>query len=186
MCAWNGDGRHLTYEKVDRGHQRFRLIEVNAQSGTSRNLIDEKTQTFIWTAHTEELRLSLVNYLGNGDEIIYVSEHDGWRHLYLVSAKAGGIKNQITKGEFVVRGIERIDEAKRQIWFQASGKNPDQDPYFVHHYRVNFDGSGLVALTAGNGEHTVQYSPDRKNLIDTYSRVDQRQCMSCVAPRMAS
>ncbi len=70
------------------------------------------------------------------------------------------------------RGIDRIDEAKRQVWFRACGRNPDQDPYFIHHYRVNFDGSGLVALTAGNGSHTVQFSPDRRYLIDTYSRVD--------------
>ena len=68
--------------------------------------------------------------------------------------------------------IDRIDEAKRQVWFRASGKNPDQDPYFLHYYRINFDGTGLVALTEGNGNHTVQYSPDRKYLIDTYSRVD--------------
>ncbi|MBX9582303.1 MAG: prolyl oligopeptidase family serine peptidase, partial [Gemmataceae bacterium] len=50
--------------------------------------------------------------------------------------------------------------------------NPDQDPYFVHHYRVNLDGTGLVALTAGNGNHTAQFSPTRKYLIDTHSRVD--------------
>ena len=173
---WNKDGRHFTFEKVDRGHQRFRLVEVEIPSGTTRNLVDEKTQTFIWTIHIENLHLldnRLVNYLEKSDEFVYVSERDGWRHLYLIGTKEGGVKNQITKGEFVLRGIDRIDEDKRQIWFQASGKNPDQDPYFVHHYRVNFDGSGLVALTAGDGEHTVQYSPDRKHLIDTYSRVDQ-------------
>ncbi len=80
--------------------------------------------------------------------------------------------NQITKGEWVVRGIDRIDEDARQIWFRAGGMNPDQDPYFVHYYRINFDGTGLVALTEGNGNHTIQFSPDRKYLIDTYSRVD--------------
>jgi len=72
----------------------------------------------------------------------------------------------------VVRGIERVDEEKRQIWFRACGKNPKQDPYFIHYYRVNFDGSDLVALTEGNGTHTAQFSPDSKYLIDTWSRVD--------------
>ena len=111
---------------------------------------------------TENVNLRPINWLEKSDEIVYVSERDGWRHLYLVDAKEGAIKNQITKGEFVVRGIDRIDEDKRQIWFRACGRNPDQDPYFIHYYRVNFDGSGLVALTAGNGTHTVEYSPDRK------------------------
>jgi dipeptidyl aminopeptidase/acylaminoacyl peptidase len=111
-----------------------------------------------------------VNWLEKTDELIYVSERDGWRHLYLIDAQGGA--KQITKGEYVVRGIEQIDEEKRQIWFRASGQNPKQDPYFVHYYRVNFDGTGLTALTEGNGTHALQYSPDRKYIIDTWSRVD--------------
>ncbi len=169
---WQQDGYHFMYQKVDRGHQRLRVIEVDTHTGTARNLIDERSKTFIWTAYTENLGLNLVNYLDNSDEIIYVSERDGWRHLYLIDVKEGKVKNQITRGEYVVRGIDRIDEAERQIWFRASGKNPGQDPYLMHYYRANFDGTGLVALTEGNGNHPVQYSPDRKYLIDTYSRVD--------------
>ena len=169
---WDRDGRRVTYQQVDRGHQRFRVIEADSQTGTVRNIIDEKTETFVWTAHTENLRLSLVNWLEKTDEMIYVSERDGWRHLYLVDPKEGKIKNQITKGAYVVRGIDQIDEENRQLWFSASGRNPDQDPYLIHYYRVNFDGTGLVALTEGNGNHSFQYSPDRKYLIDTYSRVD--------------
>ena len=88
---WNKDQRHFAYEKVDRGHQRFRVIEVDSHTGQSRNLIDEKSETFIWTAHTENLRLSRVNYLKKTDEIIYVSEMDGWRHIYLVDIKQGKI-----------------------------------------------------------------------------------------------
>src|SRR6185295_7494755 len=59
------------------------------------------------------------------------------------------------------------------IWFRASGLDAAQDPYYVHFCRVNFDGSGFVRLTEGDGNHTVQYSPDRRFLLDTYSRVDQ-------------
>jgi dipeptidyl aminopeptidase/acylaminoacyl peptidase len=169
---WQRDGRTFTCEKVDRGHQRFRLIAVDTHTAQVRNLIDEQTKTFIWTAHREAFNWPTVTFLDRSEEIIYVSERDGWRHLYLLDAKSGAVKNQITRGDYVVRGVERIDEEKRQVWFRASGKNPDQDPYLIHYYRVNFDGTGLVALTEGNGSHTVQYSPDRKYLIATYSRVD--------------
>src|SRR5262249_51782159 len=117
-------------------------------------------------------RGGMLNYLDRTDEIIYCSEQDGWRHLYLVDAAAGKVANQITKGEWVVRGIDRIDEANRQIWFRASGKNAGQDPYLIHYYRINFDGTGLVALTEGDGNHSISYSPDRKHYLDTYSRVD--------------
>ena len=169
---WSEDGRRFIYTKIDRGHQRFRLIEVDTHTGHVRNIIDEKTDTFIWTAHTEKINVSSLSWLSRTKEIVYASERDGWRHLYLVDVKAGKIKNQITKGAYVVRAIDRIDEQRRQIWFRASGKNPDQDPYLIHFYRINFDGSGLVALTDGHGQHSVQYSPDREYLIDTYSRVD--------------
>ncbi|MBN1806702.1 MAG: prolyl oligopeptidase family serine peptidase [Sedimentisphaerales bacterium] len=169
---WKKDQRHFAYEKIDRGHQRFRVIEVDSHTGQTCNLIDEKSETFIWTAHTENLRLNRVNWLDETNEIIYVSEMDGWRHLYLVSSKHRNNTQQITKGKWVVRGIDLIDENKRQIWFHASGKNPDQDPYMVHYYRINFDGTGLTELTEGNGTHSIRYSPDRRYLIDTYSLVD--------------
>ena len=148
------------------------MIEVDASSANVRNLIDERTDTFIWTAHTENIRMAPVTWLEQHEECIYVSERSGWRHLYLVDTVAGETKNAITGGEWVVRGIDEIDEDNRQIWFRASGCFAGQDPYLIHYGRVNFDGKGLVWLTAGDGNHTVQYSPDRKYLIDSYSRVD--------------
>jgi dipeptidyl aminopeptidase/acylaminoacyl peptidase len=166
---WHKDGHRFTYQKIDRGHQRFRLIEVDTQTGKARNLIDETTKTFLWTEHGVGI---VLHHLDKTEEIIYASERDGWRHLCLIDAVKGEVKNQITKGEYVVRRIDRIDEDRRQVWFYASGKVAGQDPYFLHYYRVNFDGSGLVALTEGNGTHRVQFSPDRKYLIDGYSRVD--------------
>jgi dipeptidyl-peptidase 4 len=168
---WTHDETRFTYLQVDRGHQRLRVIEVNPATGAARNIIDERSQTFIWTAHTENLRLDLVNWLDQTDEIIHVSERDGWRHLYLVDIPEASTR-QITRGEWVVRGIDRIDETARQIWFSAGGRHPDQDPYFLHHYRVNFDGTGLVALTDGNGTHSIEFSPDQRYVIDTWSRVD--------------
>jgi dipeptidyl aminopeptidase/acylaminoacyl peptidase len=189
FARWREDSKAFRYTKIDRGHQRYRLIEVSAETGLARNIIDERTETFIWTMHTETLDLQLLNPLEKSDEYIYVSEVDGWRHLYLIvgSSLAEGdapavaspgkqlfsnVKSRITSGEYVIRGIDRIDEEARQIWFRAGGKHAGEDPYFVHYYRVNFDGTGLVALTEGNGQHSVAYSPTREFLIDSYSRVD--------------
>lgn len=169
---WNRDGFRCTYEKMDRGHQRFRIVEVDTHTGNVRNLIDEKTKTFIWSVHTEGLKMKLVTYLDKTDEILHVNETSGWRHIYLVDAKAGAVKNPITKGEWVLRGIDRIDEEARQVWFRASGVYPGQDPYLIHFGRANFDGTGLVFLTEGDGQHTITYSPDNRFIIDSYNRVD--------------
>jgi dipeptidyl aminopeptidase/acylaminoacyl peptidase len=169
---WTPDGRYVRYEKIDRGHQRFRIIEVDTFTGNTRNIIDEVTDTFIWTAHVLDHGIPRVNWLKQSNEIIYLSEQDGWRHLYLIDIAAGKTKHRITKGQFVVRYVDRIDEEKRQIWFRGSGRNAGQNPYLIHYYRVNFDGTRFTALTEGNGDHSIRYSPDGKYIIDTYSRLD--------------
>ena len=170
---WSKDSLHFSFEKTDRGHQRFRVVEVDARSGKTRNIIDEKSESMV--NHYSDGAKNDTFYLKYYDEtgeILYLSEMDGWKHLYLIDAKEGKVKHQITKGEWVVRKINKVDVSNRQIWFQGSGKIGGQDPYLVHHYRVNFDGTGLVALTAGNGNHSIVYSPDGKFIIDPYSRVD--------------
>jgi dipeptidyl aminopeptidase/acylaminoacyl peptidase len=101
-----------------------------------------------------------------------MSERDGWNHLYLYDGATGRVKNQITKGEWVVRGVERVDEEKRQILFSASGMYPGKDPYFVHHYRIDFDGSNLTPLTEADANHDVSFSSDMTYYVDNYSRVD--------------
>ena len=101
-----------------------------------------------------------------------MSERDGWNHLYLYDADTGRVKNQITKGPWVVRRVERVDEKARQIRFQAGAIRPEQDPYHVHYGRVNFDGSGIEILTAGDGTHSIEFSPDRRFFVDRWSRVD--------------
>lgn len=164
---WNtGDNDHFMYERVDRGHQRFRVIEVNAKDGTSRNLIDEQTNTFIY-----EQKI-VTHYLPATSEIIWVTEKDGWRHIYLVDAKKGVVKNPITQGEWVVRSIDSVDSKKREIWFQASGMNVGEDPYHIHYYRIGFNGRNLVKLTQPGFNHRLVYSPDKLYFVDSYSTVN--------------
>jgi len=161
----NNDSRYYTYEKVDRGHQRFRVIEVDVQTGKTRNIIDEKTNTFIY-----ESRI-YTRYLPKTNEMLWTSEQDGWQHLYLVNTLTGK-QAKITSGNWVVRDIDSVDVTKRQVWFRASGMNKDEDPYFIHYYRIDFDGKGLINLTPEKGNHSLSFSPDRKYYIDTYSQVN--------------
>jgi len=145
----------------------LRIVAVDAQTGAARALVDERSTTFIDYAHKQ-----FAHFVEETGEILWMSERDGWNHLYLYDGRTGTLKNPITRGPWVVRGVDRVDEARRQIWFRAGGIYPEQDPYYVHYARVNFDGSGLVLLTQGDGTHTLQFSPDRRYYIDTYSRVD--------------
>src|SRR5262249_45459 len=78
---WKRDNIHFTYEKYDRGHQRGRLIEVNAHTGEVRNLVDDtadgKIQKFIWSANRDGVpAVPNFYYLPNENEVLYSSEMD--------------------------------------------------------------------------------------------------------------
>jgi dipeptidyl-peptidase 4 len=164
---WAPDSSRFTFLFNQRGHQVLRIVGVDAKSGEARPVIDEQSQTFICYSGK-----FYCDYLDETGEIIWMSERDGWNHLYLYDAKQGQVKNQITKGNWAVRGVDRVDHERRQIWFRAGGIRPEQDPYYIHYCRVNLDGTGLVVLTEGDGTHSVEYSPDRRFFVDAYSRVD--------------
>lgn len=164
---WRKDSRAFTFEYNQRGHQIYRVIEVNAATAKPRAVISEEPKTFFCYSGKKYR-----SDLNDGREIVWMSERDGWNHLYLIDGATGAVKNQITKGPWVVRAVEKVDEAKRQIWFQASGMYPGKDPYLIHYYRVNFDGTGLTALTDADGNHQLIFSADMKYFVDVWSRVD--------------
>lgn len=165
---WAPDSSRFTFVYNQRGHQLLRIVAVDAATCAARALVDEQSPTFI--CYSGKFFYEPLDATG---EIVWMSERDGWNHLWLYDARTGRVKNQITRGPWVVRGVERVDAAQRQIWFRAGGIVPGQDPYQVHFARVNFDGTGLTLLTAGDGTHTVEFSPDRRFLVDAWSRVDQ-------------
>jgi dipeptidyl aminopeptidase/acylaminoacyl peptidase/uncharacterized protein (DUF885 family) len=164
---WQPSGRQFRYRKTDRGHQRFRLIEVDCDSKQVRNVIDEQSPTFVNT-YTD----FTLESLSATDEYLFKSERDGWAHLYLIDGPTGEVRSQITRGPWVVRTIEFIDEGSRELVFRANGMIEGEDPYLVRSYRIRFDGTGLVPLTPGEGNHQVRFSPDRRHYIDSWSRVD--------------
>ncbi|MDI9877604.1 S9 family peptidase [Flectobacillus rivi] len=164
---WKDDNSGFTFEYNQRGHQVYRVLEVNANDGKVKALVEETSPTFI------EYSAKKYRYdVKNSQEIIWTSERDGWNHLYLYDAKTGKVKTQITKGLWPVRKVIKVDEKLRQIYFTASGLDSDQDPYLIHYCSIDFDGKNFKRLTTENGNHTLTFSPDYQSYIDQYSRVD--------------
>jgi hypothetical protein len=173
--VWWKDSRGFTFEYNQRGHQAYTVIEVDAITGKTRPLIAEVTKTFFYYNNLGPGLSGGRKYrhdVNDGKEIIWASERDGWEHLYLYDGATARVKNQITKGNWLVRNVDFVDDEKRQIWFEAGGMNAEQDPYFTQYYRINFDGTGLTKLTEADGTHTVAFSHDRKFYTDSWQRVD--------------
>jgi len=164
---WRDDSRAFTFEFNQRGHQVYKVVEVNAVTGNVKIVIEEKSKTFI-DYSSKRIR----HDINDGEEIIWASERDGWNHLYLVDGNTGQVKNQITKGEWVVRRIIHADEENRQIIFSGNGRNRGEDPYLIHYYRIGLDGKNLVDLTPENAYHQGTFSEDKSFFVDHYSRVD--------------
>jgi dipeptidyl aminopeptidase/acylaminoacyl peptidase len=175
--VWRRDNTAVTFEYNQRGHQVYRVIEADATSGRTRVVISEEPKTFFnYRSSNGGLSDSGKKYrfdIADGREVIWMSERDGWNHLYLYDGVTGAVKNQITKGDWVVRGVQKVDEARRQIWFSAGGMDAGKDPYFAHYFRIDFDGSGMVRLTTADANHTAVYSSDMQFFVSTASRVDQ-------------
>jgi dipeptidyl-peptidase-4 len=159
-----GDKQRIIWLKVARGRRSSEMLEVDPESGATRVLFEENAPS--------GGDLLQVSVLGDGKEIVWLSQRDGWTHLYLYDGETGEVKNQITSGTFVVREIKWVDEAKRVIYFTACGKEQGRDPYYQHLYRVNLDGTDLRLLTPEDAEHQVSISPGGDYFVDTYSRVD--------------
>ena len=173
--VWRKDSRAVTFEYNERGHQVFRVIEVDAQTGSARAVISEEPKTFFYYNRSAATLQAGKRYrydLNDGKEVIWMSERDGWNHLYLIDGATGAVKRQITKGEWPVRHVIKVDDDKRQLWFSAGGTTAGTDPYFQHYYRINLDGTGLTPLTSADANHVVEFSSDMTMFVDHYSRVD--------------
>jgi dipeptidyl-peptidase 4 len=145
--AWRADSSAFTVLYNQRGHQVLRVVEIDRR-GQARSVIEERAATFI--DYTNKVYYERVDARG---DLLWMSERDGWNHLYRFDAVSGSLKNRITSGSWVVRSVERVDAEAGLIWFTAGGVNAGEDPYHVHHGRVAFDGTGLTWLTAGDGTH---------------------------------
>ncbi len=159
QAEWDADSKRVTMLYNQRGHQVMRLIAIDVSTGTVTSQIDEQAKTFIdWRTNGR----SYLNRLPATHEAIWMSERDGWNHLYLYDTQTGKVKNQITRGNWVVHSVVRVDAPSRRIWFQVGGIVPGEDPYYIHHASINFDGSGLTLLTVGDGTHSFEYPAERQ------------------------
>ncbi len=164
---WTPDGTQLAFVSTSRDHKQEKVRIANAVTGDVREVFEEVVPTQF------ESGWDAINwrYLPKSNEMIWFSERDNWGHLYLYNAQTGKVKNLITKGDFVVTQLLKVDEKNRQLYFLGGGREAG-NPYFSYLYRVNFDGSKLTLLTPESGNHQITFSPTENYFVDSYSKPD--------------
>ncbi|MGJ7031318.1 DPP IV N-terminal domain-containing protein [Niabella hirudinis] len=166
--AWSRDDSSISFEYNQRGHQHYDVLRLNAITGATRAIISETSATFIdYSGKKYRKDIEKTN------EIIWASERDGWNHLYLFDSRNGQLKNQITKGHWVVRNVVAVDVDHQKIIFEASGMKNGEDPYLIRYYSIGFDGSGLTELTPERANHQGVFNGQNSLFVDVFSRVDE-------------
>lgn len=160
---WHGTNDQFYMIRTSRDLKRIDICRVDVKSGKVMPIIHEELNTYV-----EVRRPGLVN---GGKEIIHWSERDGWGHFYLYDEN-GKLKNQITSGPWHAEDIETIDEKGRVLYFSGNGREKGEDPYYLHLYRVGFDGSGIKLLNPGDFDHQVSVSDNSRFFVNNWSRVN--------------
>lgn len=165
---WNADASQLAFVSSSRDHKIAKMRIADAVTGDVKEIFEEKVAT------QYESGQGSINwrFIPATNEIIWYSERDDWGHLYLYNATTGQLKNQITKGNFVVTRLLKMDEKNRVLYFEANGREAGRDPYFSHFYRINMDGKNLQLLTPEDADHAISLSADGKYFTDSYSKPD--------------
>lgn len=167
--SWRKDQQRLSFQYIERGFGHFRVIEMDAKRREQRIVVDESSPTFVYV-YGYCFRYDL----DDGRELLWLSERDGWNHLYCLDGRDGAVKRQLTKGKWVVKKVIAVDESRHSVVMEVCGIDPQQDPYFVHYVRVDWKTGQMTRLTQSNGTHErLWFSPDGQTYVCRWSRIDQ-------------
>ena len=160
---WLGDNNKLYFSRTSRDLKKIDVCALDIITKLVKVVVEERMNTYV------ELRKPTI--INNGKELIHWSERDGWGHLYLYDS-SGKMKSQITSGPWHVEDVEGVDEKLRTVYLTGNARESNEDPYFLHMYKVNIDGSSLKLLSAANHDHNVNMDDSKRFFVDNYSRVN--------------
>ncbi len=167
---WTANSNNIFYTTRSRNYKNYSLFDVDASTGQATEILEEKGATFVELNQFTRYRPAW-RVIGNGEEFIWWSERDGWGHLYLYDG-SGKLKNRITSGAWVVTDVIYVDLEERKVYFTATGKEENVNPYYQLFYRANLDGSNLELLSNEKASHKIIPFPSGKFFIDQYSTPD--------------
>ncbi|MDQ3056554.1 MAG: S9 family peptidase, partial [Pseudomonadota bacterium] len=162
---WAEDGKSLAFASTSRDHKHTWLRVANVETGAVREVFNEKVKTWF------ESGINAINwrYLADSNEVLWWSQRSDWGHLYLYDLGTGKLKRAVTRGDWNVAEVNRVDEKTRTVWFTGTGREAGRDPYFQHYYKAGLDGGEVILLTTEDANHGIALSKDETYFVDTYS-----------------
>ena len=159
---WAGSDSVLV-QRINRLQNTDAVMLASAATGGPRTVLTEHDAT--WLDLVDE-----IPWLTGGRELLWISERDGWRHVYAVSRSSGAVR-LLTPGSFDVNGIAAVDPQGIWLYYNATPDNATQQ----YLYRTRLDGKGKaerVTPSAQAGSHRYNVSPDAKWAIHSWSTFD--------------
>ncbi len=158
---WAGNSEEIAFQYMNRLQNTDQLMLGNVRTGALRTIVTERDSAWVDV-------VSDMQWMDKGKSFTWMSESDGWRHLFLYS-RDGASRRLLTPGEYDVEDVTRFDPTHGWVYFTASPENPTQR----YLYRARLDGKGKPErLTPENqpGTHSYDISPDGQWAFHTYSR----------------
>ncbi len=163
---WGGDGGTVWFLREARGAKRLALCAAQLEAGTVREVIAEQAAGYVEPDQLLPWRSGARLVRGDA-QIVWPSERDGRRHLYLLDAADGAVIRRLTEGEWLVRDVLRADD--QFVWFTGLGREPGIDPYYRLVYRLRLDGGEPELLTPEAADHDAIFSPSGEHFVDCAS-----------------
>jgi dipeptidyl-peptidase-4 len=161
---WAANSQEICFQRLNRLQNTDWVMIGDVRTGKARTVLTEKDDA--WVEVVDDL-----SWMDEGQRFTWVSERDGWRHIYLVSRDGEEIEN-LTPGEYDIVNIQSIDKERGWVYFIASPDNPTQR----YLYRVPIDGSGRAERLTPmdkSGTHSYRISDDSLWAFHTFSAFDE-------------
>jgi dipeptidyl-peptidase-4 len=160
---WTKDPNIVSVRKLNRLQNHLELIHVNATTGKSIVVLNEKSDTYIDIEVLDDL-----TYLNDGKQFIYSTEKSGFKHLYLYSLN-GSLIRQLTTGNFEVSQFIGLDQKTKLLYYTSTEVSPLQK----HLYSISLDGKRKTKLSQGDGTHNIIMAEDFQFYVDHYSSANR-------------
>jgi dipeptidyl-peptidase-4 len=162
-AGWTPDSNNVYVVRTNRVQNKLELFLAAAGSGKASQILEETDK--YWVNVQED-----PVFVNGGKQFLWLSERDGFRHVYLYSIN-GGQARQLTQGSWEVTGIAGVDEAAGRVYYTASETSPLERQFYSVGTTFGTQGEGKQRLSSGSGTHTIAMGPGGHFYLDTFSSV---------------